>query len=66
MSHAQSPFSPPPRSDAVERAASTIAFACFLAAWVVAYVTVMPADPARHGIRLDASHQFVADGRVRP
>ena len=43
-------FVAPPRSDIVERAASTIAFTLFLGAWVVAYIGVMPADrmPARH------------------
>jgi len=41
-------FSPPPRSDIVERIGSTMALVLFLSAWVVAYVTVMPADPVQH------------------
>jgi hypothetical protein len=42
-------FSAPARLR-LERAASTIGFAAFLASWVVAYTILAPADPvpARH------------------
>ena len=34
------------RSDRLDRAASTIAFALLIASWAVAYVAIVPADPA--------------------
>ena len=64
MSFPEPRFSAPPRSDIIERAASTIAFTLFLGAWVIAYVGIAPADAVRHASRLDAGRVVVAEGRI--